>query len=122
IGPGKFSGQHWQEGFLFVWEDAFGLAEGIVSKHFPSYDHLSMNDIPEDLGRRIAADWREAAARLGGMTAAEVRSALNLPEWYAQLDDELVSRQSEIAGMLRELADGVENFCNREDWFCILGV
>jgi hypothetical protein len=122
IGPGKYSGQHWQEGCLFVWEDAFGLAEGIVTKHFPSYDHLSMNDIPKNLGRKIVADWRGAADRLAGMGAAETRSALNLPEWYERLDEELVSHKSEIGRMLQELADGVDEFCDKGDWFCILGV
>ena len=122
IGPGKYSGQHWQEGFLFVWEDAFGLAEGIVTRHFPAYDHLSMNNVPKSIGRRIAAEWREVALRLDGMTASESRSALNLPAWYGNLDGELASRKSEISAMLRELADGVDDFCDREDWFCILGM
>lgn len=100
IGPGKYSGQHWQQGFLFVREDAFGLAEGIVTKHFPEYDHLSMNDMPKIVGRKIAAEWREVAPRIAGMTAAEVRSALNLPDWYAELEIELTSSQSEITNML----------------------
>ena len=41
IGPGQYSGKHWQDGFLFVWEDAFGMAEGIIVKHYPDYDHLT---------------------------------------------------------------------------------
>ena len=36
IGPGEYSGHHWQKSFLFVWEDAFVHAEGIVRKHFPA--------------------------------------------------------------------------------------
>lgn len=96
--------------------------EGIVTKHFPAYDHLSMNNIPKSLGFGIAAEWREVALRLEDMTAAETRSALNLPDWYGDLDDELASRKTEISAMLRELADGVDDLCEREDWFCILGM
>ena len=68
IGPGKYSGEHWQDGFLFIWEDAFGMAEGILTKHFPKYDHFSMNYIPKDIGQKIVAEWRDVADRLPGMS------------------------------------------------------
>jgi len=41
-----------------------GTAEGIVVKHFPAYDPLSMNSIPKNVGCRIAAEWREVALAL----------------------------------------------------------
>ncbi|MFZ4396090.1 MAG: hypothetical protein ACOYOU_10745 [Kiritimatiellia bacterium] len=54
IGPGRYNKKHWQPGFLFIWEDAFGMAEGIVTKHFPSYDHFGMNDISKKIA---SASW-----------------------------------------------------------------
>jgi len=36
IGPGRYAGRHWQDGFLFVSEDAFGMAEGILAATFQS--------------------------------------------------------------------------------------
>ena len=57
-------GKHWQDGFLFVWEDAFGMAEGIVLKHFKDYDHFEMNDIPKNVGKLITVDWKKAASTL----------------------------------------------------------
>ena len=122
IGPGKYSGEHWQDGFLFVWEDAFGLAEGIVMKHFPAYDSLSMNDIPSAVGRKVAAEWREVAARLDGMKPVEVSTALNLPPSSQDLNAEIAERKSDIEAMLRELAEGLDGFCDHEDWVCILGM
>ncbi len=61
IGPGVYSGKHWQDGFLFVEEKAFLLAAGIVAKHFPDYDHFSMNNLPNVIGRRVTG-----MARCGG--------------------------------------------------------
>jgi hypothetical protein len=82
IGPGKYAGKHWQDGFLFVWEDAFAMAEGIVAKHVPNYDHFSMTDIPKEVGRKVIAEWRAAADRLPGMSVDEARAALNLQSSY----------------------------------------
>lgn len=62
IGPGRYNKKHWQPGFLFIWEDAFGMAEGIVTKHFPSYDHFGMNDISNKIGKEIITEWRTAAS------------------------------------------------------------
>lgn len=123
IGPGKYSGKHWQDGFLFVWEDAFGMAEGIVAKHVPTYDHFSMNDIPKDVGHRLIAELRDAADRLPAMSIEEAYTVLNLqPVYRERLGSELESHRAEIAQMLRDLADACSQFYEREEWVCILGL
>jgi hypothetical protein len=123
IGPGKYSGQHWQPGFLFLWEDAFGMAEGIVARHVPNYDHFSMTDVPKEVGQKIVAEWREAAQDLADMSAEEIRTALNLVATYHErLESEVDAHKAEIANMLRELADACSEFYERGDWVCILGM
>ena len=123
VGPGKYSGKHWQEGFLFIWEDAFGMAEGVLAKHVPNYDHFSMTDVPKDAGLKVVAEWREIADRLADMSPQEVQGALKLAASYRdRLDSEVVAHSAEIAGMLRELAAACGSFYEREDWVCILGM
>ena len=123
IGPGKYSGKHWQDGFLFVWGDAFGMAEGIITRHFPDYDHFAMNDIPKHSGRQITAEWRDAATRLHQMDPEQSHAALNLHASYPlDLDKEMGSHKSEIATMLRSLAQECDEFYREEDWICILGM
>jgi hypothetical protein len=121
IGPGKYTGAHWQEGFLFVWEDAFGMAEGILAKHLPEYDHLSMNDLPRNIGRFVTAEWRDAARRLAGMSPKDVRRLLNLGASYGErLDDEVIRHCANIAGLLSELADACDGFYERNEWVCVM--
>jgi hypothetical protein len=123
VGRGKYSGRHWQEGFLFIWEDAFGMAEGILAKHVPNYDHFSMTDVPRDVGLKVIAEWRDIAERLAGMSPQEVHAALNLAASYRdRLDSEVDAHRSEIAGMLRELAAACSSFYEREEWVCVLGM
>jgi len=123
IGPGRYAGRHWQAGFLFVWEDAFGMAEGIVARHLPEYDHFGMNDVPRETGLRITAEWRRAAELLPGLSAAEVHAALNLGAVYrSRLDAEVEAHRAEIAAMLRELAAECEQFYAAGDWVCVLGI
>ncbi len=123
VGPGRYARKHWQPGFLFVWEDAFGMAEGIVARHLPEYDHFAMNDVPRGAGLRITTDWRQAADLLPGLSAAEVHDVLNLGAAYRdRLDAEVEAHRAEIAVMLRELAAECERFYAAGDWVCILGI
>ena len=123
VGPGRYDGRHWQDGFLFVWEDAFGMAEGILAKHLPEYDHFGMNDVPKVIGLAVVSEWRRVAEALPAMGADEASDALNLIATYSsRLDDEVIQRRSEIATLLRELADACEHFYAQGDWVCVLGM
>jgi hypothetical protein len=123
IGPGKYSGEHWLEGFVFIWEDAFALAEGIVAKHFPEYDHFAMNDIPEEVGRLVTSEWRDVASRIDFITSEQLHSALSLESSYCHfLETELQAYREGIGSMLRDLANECDGFYERGEWICILGV
>jgi hypothetical protein len=123
IGPGKYDGKHWQAGFIFVWEDAFGMAEGTLARHLPEYDHFDMNDVPRAVGRAVIADWRVAAERLPHLAGDEAHNLLNLEASYgSRLDEEVVPHRAEIAAMLRQLADTCERFYEQSDWICVLGM
>ncbi|HTF90752.1 MAG TPA: acetyl-CoA hydrolase/transferase C-terminal domain-containing protein [Planctomycetota bacterium] len=123
IGAGKFSGEHWQEGCLFIEEEAFFVAEGILGKHFPSYDHLAFQDIPRLVGKRVIAAWRDAAARIPQLSTAEIHSLLNLDSVPFGPDLVAIGRdRSLIAAMLNELADACDEFYERDEWVRILGV
>lgn len=123
IGPGTYNGQHWQEGFLFVWEDAFAIAEGIVTNHFPQYDHLGNNDIHRNEGILIARDWRAAADALGHLEADGAIEALNLPKWLATgFDKEFALHHRDIQELLVQLADTFELSYTSSDYACIIGV
>jgi hypothetical protein len=123
IGPGPYDGKHWQVGFIFVWEDAFGMAEGILAKHFPAYDHFSMNNVPKDQGSKVIEEWRCVAGRLADMSVSEVSTALNLAASYrSNLDSDVATHTREISLMLRELADACHAFYERSESVCVLGM
>jgi hypothetical protein len=123
IGPGTYAGLHWQDGFVFVRDDAFGVAEGIVERHFPNYGHIYMNDIPQAVARKIIADWRAVADRLPNLDRSTIQRDMNLSAArFADLPNEIESDRLEVAGFLRSLADECENFLRQNDWMCILGM
>jgi hypothetical protein len=123
IGPGRYSGVHWQDGFLFVWGDAFTMAEGIVAKHFPDYDHFATNDIPKAIGERIIANWFEVGRGLSGMSPEEALFELNLSESHSgRLHNEVATHGADIEEMIRTLATECAGFYKRDDWVCILGM
>ena len=123
IGPGRYSGKHWQQGFLFVWEDAFSIAEGIFTRHFTDYDHFAMNDIPRDSGLAIASDLRYAAILLNTVDAKVAIELLSLPEWArADFSAELVKHRDDIQVMLNEIASTLEQAYQTDDYACVLGM
>lgn len=123
LGPGRYAGKHWQPGFVFVWEHAFGMAEGILATHFPAYDHFGMNDIPKEVALRVASEWREAARRLPGSDAEERPRLLKLDASVrVGLSEEVRAHPLEISGMLRDLADAVEGFAREAAWITVLGI
>lgn len=123
IGPGKYAGLHWQDGFAFIWEDAFGVAEGIIERHFPSYDHLGMNDVPNEAAAKMISEWRSAAQRLPSLTREGISTELNLSTpVLIGLIDEVDSHRHEVARFLQNLANECEEFLKRNDGLCILGM
>lgn len=99
------------------------MAEGILAKHLPNYDHLSLNDLPRSTGSRVTAEWRDVAAHLDEMSPEEAREAPQLSEpWHEGLSAEILQHRTEIAGMLNQLADACDHFFEEQEWVCILGV
>jgi hypothetical protein len=94
IGPGRYAGKHWQDGFVFVWEDAFAVAE-----------------------------WRAASEALATLSVAEASGVLNLEACYRNgLEEEIGTRRGEIRTLLLKLADECERFSQEADWVCVLGM
>jgi hypothetical protein len=123
IGAGRYTGVHWRDGSLFVWEDAFSVVEGVIAKNFPSYDHLAPNDIPKVAGERIASEWRAVADGLPNMSSGEAKVALGVADWLAaRFDEELETHRADITALLRGLAKGCDDFYAKGEWICVLGV
>jgi len=123
IGPGRYSGKHWQDGFLFVWEDAFGMAEGILAKHLPEYDHFGMNDIPKETGLKVIEEWERTANAITQSGPSEAAEMLNLAASYrSNLESEIVHNVKAIASMLRELSRECRRFYGGSEWICVLGM
>ena len=121
IGPGKYSGKHWQKGFLFVDDEDFTAAEGLIRKHLSKYDHYAMNDVTTDTAFDVIAEWRKAAKELvfRKRAAFEILSLQFVSDSYKK---DLENERLNVSNMLIELADSCEKFVHGKSCFCILGV
>ena len=123
IVPSKFSGKHWQVGSLFIWEDSFNVAEGIVAQHLPTFDHMAINEISRPVGAAIIAEWQSVGGRLPDLTADEAITELYLAGWFQeQFREEFDSSRAEMATLLRELSQECGQFYAQSEWITILGV
>ena len=124
IRPGKYPKyfrQHWQDGSIFIDEEAFTMATGILGHYF-EYNHFGNNDIPKEVGKKITTEWRDNASQLYYMSDSQVRHALNMDGLGKWVDTEIASHKAEIIDMLRELADICDEFYDKKEWVCILGI
>jgi len=107
---------------LFIWEDAFGMAEGIVMKHFKDYDHFGINDIPKEIGTLISSEWLQIASTLKSAEEAEYHELLNLDVVYhTYIITEFSENNESIINLLIELSKSFKQFYKAEKWVCILG-
>ena len=123
IGPGPYTNKHWQPGFIFVAEDAFSMAEGIVARHFPAYDHFAVNTMPKSVSTRIIAEWAHAAAQITNLEAKACARLLNFDAAYRYgLDDILQRQRAEIARFLNDLASKCSRINADAESLCVLGM
>jgi len=123
IGPGKYSGDHWQDGFIFILDDSFSLMEGIIERHFPEYDHYGMNDIPRESGLAIASDLRIASLTLGDTNpkdSLDISVLFGIQSRWGERA--LVDHRGELQIMLDEVAATLEQAYLTGDYACILGM
>jgi len=59
--PGRYRGQCWNDGSVFLAEDVFGLVEPIFTRHEPRFDHHSFVEITRLTWEKIIADFDRLA-------------------------------------------------------------
>lgn len=123
VGPGRYSGKHYQTGFVFIDEDAFIYAEASIRKHFSAYDHYDMNDITRQIGEAILQDWRVVAKKILLIQKCDLKDELPRFSEVHECREVLWDKErNNIAKMLNELADFVEDVLKDNMYFCILGL
>jgi len=123
IGPGRYSGKHWQSGFIFVAVDSFSMAAGIVEKHFHTFNHFGINEVPKEIGIKIIEEWQTASEMMFQMPIEDAPELLNLfsANRYA-LENELKNNQKEISSFLADLSMECKRFYENQEWLCMLGL
>lgn len=119
--PGQYTGKHWQDGSIFIEEDDFIPAEGIIRTHLPSYDHYDMNEVSAETGLAIVEEWRRAAIALTsqeGAAADILHLAWQSEGWKAGCE----KGRAQIAIMFEDLANFCESCIRDHASFCVLGL
>lgn len=60
--PGKYEGQCWNDGSLFLAEEAWGYLEPVIKEVEPNCDHYSFVDVPSEKWREIVSALRTLAS------------------------------------------------------------
>lgn len=119
IGPGKYNHTHWNQGFIFIWDDAFWYAEGIIMRHMPTYDHFEMNDIDSETGGKIIEDWLS----ISDCPNDQLVHRLNLSAVFRDPNNAFVhASPPEVKNMIRTLGITCKPWNDSNNGFCVLGM
>ena len=90
---GKYTGQCWNQGSLFLDEHTFGFLEGIIAKQVPEYDHYAFTEV-------ASSRWKPIIARLKGFAAEmqDVREPSDVPADICYFEKETEQRFMENLG------------------------
>lgn len=121
IAPGKSKGTHWRDGNVFVAEEEFRMAAGIVAEHV-HFLAFNVTEVPKSAGAEITRAWRAAAESLIQQRTDEALAVMHLAGARAHCRRQLEAHGAEIATMLIELADACDAFYEHDEWICIRDV
>jgi len=64
IQPGRYDGQHWTDGSVFIDEEVFGYLEVIIERHDPTINHFAVSEVQREIWERIIVDFEQLAGKL----------------------------------------------------------
>jgi hypothetical protein len=123
--PGRFNGECWIEGSLFIAEDAFEYVEPIVARHVPSYDHYEVTDVDSGTWGRIVHDLKMASQRLESVRSdAQLEDVLGLPKRHTRTGSDalLKAKAAQIGKLLNDLCCWLLNQTRVREGVAIIGL
>lgn len=97
--PGKYRGQCWNDGSVFLAEDVFGLVEPIIARHESRFGHYSFVEI-------CRLTWEKIIADLQGL-AERAKSANDIGELHGEVGFLFTPTEREFAQEFRANAEAL---------------
>jgi hypothetical protein len=121
--PGEYEHKCWNDGSVFLTEDAFCFFEKIIQSHEPSYDHYAFTAISREKWEKILPDVLAVAERL---EYAPTASSAPLDQFCASVAAQLVenfeSYRTSVVALLRCVANWVSAQLAHENQITVLGI
>jgi hypothetical protein len=122
--PGVYSGQHWQPGSVFVYEEFWADLGTVVARHESRYGHYAFTPVAAPVWSRILTELDDLAADL--KAADREGAALLLPalfRWFVPPEG-LAWRRAALryATLTRELAAWVREQLDEHEVVSVLGI
>lgn len=123
--PGKYQGQCWNEGSVFIAEYVFGFVEPIIARHEPRFDHYAFVSIPRPTWKHIIADLESLAERAeSAEDISELREEVGFLLACARREfaKEFRSNAAALSRLARELSGWLSEQLMRHECISVLGM
>jgi len=121
--PGKYANKCWNDGSLFLTEDAFCFFEKIIQSCEPAYDHYAFTAIDRETWAQIVPQIFSVADRL---ESAPTPSSAPLGSFCESVAGELASNfesyRTTVVNLLRSVASWLHGQLDLESHITILGL
>ena len=123
IGPGKYSGNHWRDDFIFVSENSFIIMEIPLLNLNIGYDHYGMNDYDASTGMLICDKWGRLMDDIKNTRYELIYNCSHLRNiTKIEILDDLLKYNTEMLNFIHIIEMKCRFASIENNGFCILGM
>lgn len=125
IMAGPYKNKCWNEGSLFLDEEAFGFVEPVFERLVENYDHYSFMEIDAKKGNLILASLKELQVALGeSKTFEEIEQKIGFfyRDTAINFQSNFETNRNRLAKMVEELSEWLEDTFQTHQTISLLGL
>jgi hypothetical protein len=123
--PGIYKGQCWNEGSVFLSEEAFSYLEPVIQRHESRFDHYAFTEISKSTWMKIVADLERLTEKLGEAEAVgdlERDVGFFFSESAREFAKDFRTNANRLSKVTRELMIWLQEQLQKEDCVSVLGI
>jgi hypothetical protein len=123
--PGKYKGQCWNEGSVFLPEEVFSYLEQVIRRHESRFDHYAFTAIRRPTWEKIIADLERLTAKIGEAEAvSDLESDVGFffSDSAREFAKDFRVNADRLAALTRDLVAWLQEQLQKEDCVSVLGM
>jgi hypothetical protein len=122
--PGKYLGECWIEGSIFIDDIQFTFLEPVIAKSYSKFDHYGFNEINSDVWKEILNDFAEFSELIKSFDEKKIENYIKgyFKNSTNHFVTEYQSKSAEIIKFIAEFTNWIEEKSKSFEYISVLGI